>query len=69
MAYFSVYFVLTQLALLAVVYVFMRVDWKVVLQKRKWRWLPKSTPNIKRSSSGDWRLTFSQQNRPLDLIA
>jgi len=52
MAYFSVYFVLTQLALLAVVYVFMRVDWKLLLQKRKWGWLPKSIPDVKRSSSG-----------------
>jgi membrane protein YqaA with SNARE-associated domain len=51
MAYFSVYFVLTQFALLGVVYVFMRVDWKLLLQKRKWRWLPKSIPDLKRSSS------------------
>jgi len=51
MAYFSVYFVFTQLALLAVVYVFMRVDWKLLLQKRKWGWLPKSIPDAKRSSS------------------
>ena len=51
MAYFSVYFVFTQLALLAVVYVFMRVDWKLLLQKRKWGWLPKSIPDLKRSSS------------------
>ena len=51
MAYFSVYFVFTQLALLAVVYVFMRVDGKLLLQKRKWGWLPKSIPDAKRSSS------------------
>jgi membrane protein YqaA with SNARE-associated domain len=51
MAYFSVYFVLTQFALLGVVYVFMRVDWKLLLQKRKWRWLPKSIPDLKSSSS------------------
>jgi hypothetical protein len=43
MAYFSVYFVLTQLALLALVYSFTRVDWNLLLRKRKWRWLPKST--------------------------
>jgi len=46
MAYFSVYFVLTQLALLAVVYAFTRLDWKLLLQQRKWRWLPKSPPDV-----------------------
>ena len=51
MAYFSAYFVLTQLALLGVVYVFMRVDWKLLLQKRKWGWLPKSILDVKRNSS------------------
>ena len=44
-AYLSVYFVLTQLALLALVYVFARIDWNLLLRKRKWRWLPKSPPN------------------------
>ena len=44
-AYLSVYFVLTQLALLALVYVFTRIDWNLLLRKRKWRWLPKSPPN------------------------
>lgn len=43
MAYLSVYFVLTQLSLLALVYVFTRVDWNLLLRKRKWRWLPKSS--------------------------
>jgi hypothetical protein len=33
MTYFSVYFVLTQLALLALVYVFMRIDWQVLLEQ------------------------------------
>lgn len=49
-AYFSVYFVLTQLALLAVVYAFTRVDWNLVLRKRKWRWLSKSAPDARRNS-------------------
>jgi hypothetical protein len=51
MAYFGVYFVLTQLALMALVYVFMRVDWQVLVQKRKWKWLPKSTPGATRGFS------------------
>lgn len=45
MTYFSIYFVLTQLALLALVYAFTRVDWNLLLRKRKWRWLPKSAPH------------------------
>jgi len=45
MAYFSVYFVLTQLALLALVYAFTRVDWNLLLRERRWRWLSKSTTN------------------------
>ena len=39
MAYFSVYFVLTQLALLFLVYVFMQIDWHVLLEQGKWRCL------------------------------
>jgi hypothetical protein len=46
--YFSVYFVVTQLALLAVVYAFTRVDWNLLLQKRRWKWLPKSNHGAKR---------------------
>ena len=41
MAYFSVYFVFTQLALLGLVYAFTRVDWYYLLQRRRFRWLPK----------------------------
>ena len=37
----SVYFILTQLAFLAVVYVFTRVDWNLLLRNRKWKLLPK----------------------------
>jgi membrane protein YqaA with SNARE-associated domain len=43
--YFGVYFVLTQFALLGLVYVFTRVDWKYLLQHKKWQWLPKSSSN------------------------
>jgi membrane protein YqaA with SNARE-associated domain len=49
MAYFSVYFVLTQLALLGLVYVFARVDWHYLLQRGKYRWLPKSPSSAKGS--------------------
>lgn len=41
LAYFSVYFVLTQLSLLALVYAFTRLDWPVLLRERKLRWLPR----------------------------
>ena len=43
LTYFSVYFVLTQLALLALVYVFTRVDWNLLLHRGKWKWLSRST--------------------------
>jgi hypothetical protein len=49
MTYFSIYFVLTQLALLALVYTFTRVDWNLLLRERKWRWLSKSTANVRHS--------------------
>ncbi len=42
LGYFSVYFVLTQLALLAVVYAITRIDWNLLLRERRWKWLPKS---------------------------
>ena len=41
LGYFSVYFVLTQFALIAIVYVFARIDWRVLLREHKWRWLSK----------------------------
>jgi hypothetical protein len=50
MAYFGVYFVVTQLALLGSVYAFARVDWKLLLHEGKWRWMPKSALHAKRSS-------------------
>ena len=50
MAYFSIYFALTQLALVALVYAFTRVDWNLLLRERKWRWLSKSTANVRYGS-------------------
>jgi len=49
-AYLSVYFILTQLALLAFVYAFTRLDWKMLIKERKWKWLPKSPPDVSRSA-------------------
>ncbi len=37
--YFSLYFIATQIALIALVYVFTKIDWNVVVRERKWRWL------------------------------
>ncbi len=48
--YFGLYFVLTQLALLAVVYAFPRIDWNLLLRERRWKWLPKSIADAKRRS-------------------
>ena len=42
LGYFGIYFVLTQIALLALVYSFARIDWNLLLHERKWKWLPKS---------------------------
>jgi hypothetical protein len=41
LSYLSVYFVVTQIALLYGVYLFTRVDWRYVLDEKKFRWLPK----------------------------
>jgi hypothetical protein len=41
LGYLSVYFVLTQLALIGIVYVFARIDWKAVLHEHQLKWLEK----------------------------
>lgn len=41
--YMSVYFIVVQLACLALIYVFTRVDWRALLQERKLRWARKKT--------------------------
>jgi hypothetical protein len=56
MAYFSVYFVLTQLALLSLVYVFMRIDWHVLLEQGKWRWLRRPIPRFPAARSACQRV-------------
>jgi len=42
LGYLSVYFVLTQLFLLSIVYVLTRVHWHTLLQEHKGKWLHKS---------------------------
>ncbi len=42
-SYMSAYFILVQLACLAMIYVFTRVDWRMLLQERKLRWMGKKT--------------------------
>ena len=41
LSYLSVYFVASQLVLLALIYVFTRVDWRALFMERKFRWTPK----------------------------
>lgn len=47
LSYFSVYFVTTQVFLLVVVYLFTRVDWRHLVNEKKFRWVPriKNPPN------------------------
>jgi hypothetical protein len=44
-SYMSVYFILVQVACLALIYVFMRLDWRALLQKGKLRWAGKRVPS------------------------
>jgi hypothetical protein len=41
LSYFSIYFAVTQILLLSLIYVFTRVDWRALLGERKLRWLGK----------------------------
>ena len=43
--YFGVYFVLAQLALIGIVYVFALIDWNVLLHEHRWKWLSKEGPS------------------------
>lgn len=43
LGYFGVYFVLTQLALIGIVYIFARIDWRALWRERRWRWVRKQT--------------------------
>lgn len=46
LSYLSVYFVLSQLLLLSVVYAFTRIDWRVLFSERKLRWMPGKTKAV-----------------------
>jgi membrane protein DedA with SNARE-associated domain len=39
LSYFSVYFILSQILLLSIVYGFTRVDWRAAFEERKFKWL------------------------------
>jgi uncharacterized membrane protein YdjX (TVP38/TMEM64 family) len=41
LSYLSVYFVASQILLLSLVYVFVRIDWSALLQEKKLKWLPR----------------------------
>jgi membrane protein YqaA with SNARE-associated domain len=43
LSYMTAYFVVTQILLLSLVYVFTRIDWRALLNERKLRWLRKET--------------------------
>jgi hypothetical protein len=42
LSYLSVYFVASQILLLSLVYVFARVDWRLFLREKKFRWIAKA---------------------------
>lgn len=50
LSYLSAYFVVTQILLLAAVYAFTRVDWATLFDRRKFRWLPRSSRISERRS-------------------
>jgi membrane protein YqaA with SNARE-associated domain len=45
--YFGVYFVISQIVLLAAVVLFAQIDWKYLVQARRFRWLPQRPPDGK----------------------
>jgi hypothetical protein len=52
LSYFSIYFVVTQILLLSLIYVFTRVDWRALLGERKFRWLGNKVPALPPDSAG-----------------
>jgi membrane protein YqaA with SNARE-associated domain len=42
--YLGLYFILSQVALLSLVYVFTKIDWRALFDERKLKWLRPSTP-------------------------
>jgi membrane protein DedA with SNARE-associated domain len=47
-SYLGVYFVVTQIVLLSLVYVFVRVDWQALLSQKKLRWTRRDSPETTR---------------------
>ena len=45
LSYMTAYFVISQILLLFIVYAFTKVDWRVLLSERKFRWLAKPGKN------------------------
>jgi hypothetical protein len=41
--YFSAYFILTQLLLLSLIYIFTRIDWRALFSQKKLKWLAKAS--------------------------
>ncbi len=49
LSYLTTYFVLVQILLLWLVYLFARIDWRAALEEKRFRWLPKTRrPNADR---------------------
>ena len=48
-SYMSVYFIAAQVACLALIYVFMRIDWRRLLEERKLRWAGKKKTGLRPS--------------------
>jgi hypothetical protein len=42
LSYFGAYFIASQILLLSAVYLFTRIDWRLLVTKKTFRWLPKS---------------------------
>jgi hypothetical protein len=42
LSYLSIYFVISQIALLSVIYIFMRIDWRMLFAERKLKWMTKT---------------------------
>lgn len=43
LSYLSIYFVASQIVLLSLIYVFTRIDWRMLIREKKLRWVAKAT--------------------------
>jgi hypothetical protein len=53
LSYLSTYFILVQIILLWLVYLFTRIDWRTALDEKKLRWLPKAGSGARDGESSD----------------